>query len=133
MSHRRLEDVRAWRSAHTFTQEVCRLLKGSAVAVADLRFSVDLFRTARTAEACVAQAFRFGADEDAARCLADAGHALAAALVAIEDSIDRGYFSRRISQPALETGREAARIVRSLRDYLERSPPRKRGRRPAAS
>ncbi len=128
MSRLRLEDVRAWRTAHAFTHEVCRLLKGSAVAAADMRFTVDLFRTVRSAEGGVAQAFRLGADEEAARCLADASHALAAALAAIEDSIERGYFSRRVSQPALEAGREAARIVRSLQSYLERHPRRRGGR-----
>lgn len=126
MNRMRLEDVRAWRLAHAFTQHVCALLKGSAVAAADMRFSVQLFRTARSAEASVADGFRQGSDEASARHLADAGHALAAALVAIEDGIDRGYFLRRPSQSVLEAGRETARTVKSLQAYLERCAQQRR-------
>lgn len=115
-----VEDVRAWKLAHAFRLEVCRLLKGSAVASADMRFSVGLFRTARSIESSVADGFRL-ADDASARCLEDAGHALAAALVAIEDGIDRGYFSRRLSEPALDAGRQAARTIKSLHVYLERN------------
>ena len=121
MSGLTLENVRVWQRAHAFRLEVCRLLKSSAVASADMRFSVALFRTARSVEASVADGFRHLADDASARCLEDAGHALAAALVAIEDGIDRGYFSRRLSEPALEAGHQAARTVRSLQGYLERS------------
>lgn len=117
---RRVEDVRVWQVAHAFTQAVCRLLKGSAVAAADMRFSVSLFRAARAAEAAVAEGIRDGADQTAARALAEAGHQIAAALVAIEDGIDRGYFSKSASQTALDLGRDAARITRSLETYLER-------------
>jgi 23S rRNA-intervening sequence protein len=126
---RRIEDVRAWQVAHAFTQAVCRLLKGSAVAAADMRFSVGLFRAARAAEAAVAEGIRQGADQASARALGEAGHQLAAALVAIEDGIDRGYFSKPSSQPALDLGREAARMSRSLATYLERcGHSRRRGR-----
>lgn len=127
MSALALEDVRAWQLAHAFRLEVCRLLKASLVASADMRFSVGLFRTARSVEAGVADGFRRGADTESAACLESAGHALAAALVAIEDAIDRGYFSRRASEPALEAGRDAARTIRSLHLYLERNA-RTRGR-----
>lgn len=126
---RRIEDVRAWQVAHAFRQAVCRLLKASAVAAADMRFSVQLFRAARSVEASVAEGFRLGGDATSAQHLADAGHALAAALVAIEDGIDRGYFLRRASEPVLEAGHEAARTVRSLQAYLERcGQQRKDGR-----
>ncbi len=129
MNRMRLEDVRAWRLAHAFTQHVCALLKSSAVATADMRFSVQLFRIARSVEASVADGFRQGSDAASARHLADAGHALASALVTIEDGIDRGYFLRRPSQPVLDAGHEAARTVRSLQAYLERcAQQRKDGR-----
>jgi hypothetical protein len=123
-----VEDVRAWRLAHAFRLEVCRLLKASAVASADMRFSVGLFRTARSIEASVADGFRRGADERSAQCLEEAGHALAAALVAIEDGIDRGYFPRRVSEPALDAGRQAAKTIRSLHVYLERNARARGGR-----
>jgi hypothetical protein len=87
-----------------------------------------LFRTARSIESSVGDGFRQGADDASARCLEDAGHALAAALVAIEDGIDRGYFSRRLSEPALDAGRQAARTIKSLHLYLERCA-KTRGRR----
>jgi len=128
MSSLAVEDVRAWQLAHAFRLEVCRLLKSSAIASADMRFSVGLFRTARSVEASVADGFRRGADMDSAACLESAGHALAAALVTIEDAIDRGYFSRRASEPALDLGRQAARTIRSLQVYLERRA-KTRGRR----
>ena len=124
---RRIEDVRTWQVAHAFTQVVCRLLKSSAVAAADMRFSVGLFRAARAAEAAVAESIRSGADQTSARALEEAGHQLAAALVAIEDGIDRGYFSKPASQPALDLGREAARIARSLETYFERCGRPRRG------
>lgn len=127
MGRLELEDVRAWQLAHDFRLEVCRLLKSSAVAAADMRFSVSLFRTARSVESSVADAFRHGADDRSARCLEDAGHALAAALVAIEDGIDRGYLSRRLSDSTLDVGHRAARTIRSLHLYLERHAG-KRGR-----
>src|SRR5215471_18396081 len=121
MSSLALEDVRAWQLAHAFRLEVCRLLKTSIVASADMRFSVGLFRTARSIEASVADGFRRGADGTSAACLEEAGHAIAAALVAIEDGIERGYFLRRPSEPALEVGRQAAKTIKSLQLYLERS------------
>ncbi len=127
MGHLRLEDVRAWQLAHGFTQEVCRLLKGSAVATADMRFSVELFRTARGVEAHIAEAFKRGSDVGSVAGLEDAGHGLAAALVSIEDAIERGYFGRRVSQHALDLGREAERTVRSLHGYLARSSRVTRG------
>jgi hypothetical protein len=126
MSRLLVEDVRAWQLAHAFRLEVCRLLKTSAAASADMRFSVGLFRTARSVESSVGDAFRHGADDHSVRCLEDAGHALAAALVAIEDGIDRGYFSRRLSDPVLDAGHQAARTIRSLHLYLERNANRKR-------
>lgn len=126
MSRLLVEDVRAWQLAHAFRLEVCRLLKTSLVASADMRFSVGLFRTARSVESSVADAFRHGADDRSARCLEDAGHALAAALVAIEDGIDRGYFSRQRSEPVLDAGHQAARTIRSLHLYLERNANRRR-------
>jgi len=130
---RRVEDVRVWQVAHGFTQAVCRLLKTSAVAAADMRFSVSLFRAARAAEAAVAEGIRNGADQTSARALAEAGHQIAAALVSIEDGIDRGYFSKAASQAALDLGHNAARITRSLETYLERSRrPRRAGRRKLA-
>ena len=128
MSHLAVEDVRAWQLAHAFRLEVCRLLKTSIVASADMRFSVGLFRTARSVEASVADGFRRGADGTSAACLEEAGHTLAAALVAIEDGIERGYFLRRASEPALEIGRQAAKTIKSLQLYLERSA-KTRGRR----
>ena len=128
MSRLALEDVRAWQLAHAFRLQVCRLLKSSAVASADMRFSVGLFRTARSIESSVGDGFRHGADDASARCLEDAGHALAAALVAIEDGIDRGYFSRRLSEPVLDAGHQAARTIKSLHVYLERNA-KTRGRR----
>jgi hypothetical protein len=120
MQRLRLEDVRAWQLAHAFTLEVCRLLKGSAIAAADMRFSVGLFRTARAVEASVAEGFRRGADEASARSLGEGLTALGAATRAIEDGIDRGYFSRRASQPALELARGLGQTVASLQAYLER-------------
>ncbi len=127
---RRIEDVRAWQIAHAFTQAVCRLLKASAVAAADMRFSVGLFRAARAAEAAVAEGIRNGADQASARALGEAGHQLAAALAAIEDGIDRGYFSKSASRTALDLGREAARITQSLETYFERlGRPNRIGRR----
>jgi hypothetical protein len=128
MSRLAVEDVRAWQLAHAFRLEVCRLLKSSAVASADMRFSVGLFRTARSVEASVGDGYRRGADAVSAGCLEDAGHSLAAALVAIEDGIDRGYFSRRLSGPALEAGHQAAKTIRSLHLYLERCAQTKKGR-----
>ncbi|HUL74291.1 MAG TPA: four helix bundle protein [Vicinamibacterales bacterium] len=127
MQRLRLEDVRAWQLAHAFTVEVCGLLKGSPIASADMRFCVRLFRSARTIEGSVAEAFRRGADEASARCLGDGLEALGAALVAVEDGIDRGYFSRRASEPAIELGRGLRQTLESLHAYLERCA-RTRGR-----
>ena len=120
MQRLRLENVRAWQLAHAFTLEVCRMLKASAVAAADMRFSVGLFRTARSVEANVAEGFRRGADEASARCLREALIALDAATTAIDDGVDRGYFLRRATGPALEVGRCTGQTIRSLHAYLER-------------
>ena len=120
MQRLRLEDVRAWQLAHAFTLEVCRLLRTSAIAMADMRFCVGLFRTARAVEGSVGEGFRRGADEASVECLGDGLTALDAATAAIEDGIERGYFARRAAEPALELGRGLGRTLESLRAYLER-------------
>jgi four helix bundle protein len=98
---RRLDDIIAWQLADDFKRSVYRLLAASSRAWCDVAFRQQLQASAASAAINIGEGFYRFNGRDFARFLSIALASLGKAELWLRDGVDRGRFTSRDCEPAL--------------------------------
>jgi len=121
---KRLEDLVAFQLALEFKRSTYALVHSSPAANNDLRFKSQLFDSAASVEANIAEGWRRFAPGEMAQFLRYALGSLEEAKRRVQDGIDRGYFRPDDCEAALTLARRCGAATMALWKSRKNSPYR---------
>jgi four helix bundle protein len=114
MSVKKLEDLVAYQLAVECKKEVYRLVQAHPTAHSDFRYRSQVYESAASAEANIAEGWRRYGARDMSRFLKYALGSIEETKRRVTDGAHRGYFSEEACEPALALARRCGAATMGL-------------------
>src|SRR6476646_1104180 len=111
MAVRHVEDLLAFQLAREFKLEVYRLMRSCPDAAKDFKYRCQLFDSASSVEATLAEGFRRNTPREFSQFIRYSLASLSEARIRLRDGVDRQYFSESQCAGALRIGARCHRVT----------------------